>query len=108
MVHYIPIITSLFAIYFAILLWKHLQVNGFPSYLTWWFIGICTYGAGTITESINTLLGWSEGNFRAWYIFGALLGGFPLAQGTVYLLLKKKNAHILMDMSFFYMNIVFN
>ena len=30
--------------------------------------------------------------FRAWYIAGALLGGAPLAQGSVYLLLKKRTA----------------
>jgi hypothetical protein len=30
--------------------------------------------------------------FRLWYIAGALLGGAPLATGTVYLLLSKKKA----------------
>jgi hypothetical protein len=30
--------------------------------------------------------------FRAWYITGALLGGAPLAQGTVYLLLSRRVA----------------
>ncbi len=35
----------------------------------------------------TTLFGWHEPVFRAWYITGALLGGAPLAQGTVYLLL---------------------
>jgi len=47
------------------------------------------YGVGTLTESITTLFGWSEWVFRAWYISGALLGGAPLAQGTVYLLMPK-------------------
>ena len=31
--------------------------------------------------------------FRGWYISGALLGGAPLAQGTVYLLLPRATAH---------------
>lgn len=53
------------------------------------------YGAGTFTESFVTLFGWNEVIFRAWYITGALLGGMPLAQGTVYLLLKQKTARIL-------------
>ncbi|HLF34721.1 MAG TPA: hypothetical protein VI583_10800, partial [Cyclobacteriaceae bacterium] len=30
-----------------------------------------------------------------WYVVGALLGGAPLAQGTVYLLFSKKTANIL-------------
>ena len=40
----------------------------------------------------STLLGWHEPLFRAWYIAGALLGGAPLAQGTVYLLLNRRRA----------------
>jgi hypothetical protein len=39
---------------------------------------------------------------KAWYISGALLGAFPLAQGTVYLLLKKKTADILAWFFIFY------
>jgi hypothetical protein len=53
------------------------------------------YGVGTFTESMVALFGWSEVIFRMWYISGALLGGFPLAQGTVYLLLPRKTANIL-------------
>ena len=38
------------------------------------------------------LFGWSAINFKYWYITGALLGGFPLAQGSVYLLMNRKFA----------------
>ena len=58
-------------------------------------IGVLTYVAGTITESVNVLAGFSIINFKAWYITGALLGGAPLAQGTVYLLCKRKTANLL-------------
>jgi len=64
-------------------------------YLLWWVIGVISYGTGTITESLNALMGWTELNFRFWYVSGALLGGAPLAQGTVYLLMKRRTAHIL-------------
>jgi hypothetical protein len=60
--------------------------------MLWWAMGVALYGVGTLTESITTLLGWSEPVFRAWYISGALLGGAPLAQGTVYLLFSRKVA----------------
>lgn len=53
-----------------------------------------TFGPGTLAESINILCGWSELNTRYWYIVGALLGGFPLAQGSVYLLMKKRFADV--------------
>jgi len=94
-VHYIPVLTSAFAIYFGIKLYGHLKTKPDATYLLWWFIGVITYGMGTISESVNTIFGWSELNFRIWYIVGALLGGFPLAQGTVYLLLKRRTSHIL-------------
>src|SRR5689334_11381935 len=86
---YIPIATALFSIYFFVVIWSHYTVNRKP-YLLWWAIGVFTFGFGTITESINALFGWNEINFRLWYISGALLGGFPLAQGSVYLLMRKK------------------
>jgi hypothetical protein len=50
------------------------------------------YGLGTFAESFTTVFGWSEGIFRLWYVSGALLGGAPLAQGTVYLLFPKRVA----------------
>lgn len=80
---------------FSFILFKHYQKKKEATYILWWLIGVLTYGAGTFTESFNTLNGWTETNFRWWYITGALLGGAPLAQGSVYLLLNKKAANIL-------------
>ena len=80
---------------FSYVLFKHYQRKKEATYILWWLIGVLTYGAGTFTESFNTLNGWTETNFRWWYITGALLGGAPLAQGSVYLLLNKKIAHLL-------------
>jgi hypothetical protein len=93
--HYIPILTTIISFSFTVALYKHWQYKPEAKYLMWWTIGTFCFGIGTLTESINTLAGWSEWNMKLWYISGALLGAFPLAQGTVYLLLKKKNADIL-------------
>ncbi|MBR9859526.1 hypothetical protein GYB22_01990 [bacterium] len=49
---------------------------------------------GTFAESFHALYGWSDVNLKYWYIVGALLGGFPLAQGSVYLLMNRKFANI--------------
>lgn len=93
-IQYIPIITTLFALYFFIQIYSHYKSKPGATYLLWWVIGVATYGAGTLTESIHTLAGWSDVNFKAWYILGALLGGAPLAQGTVHLLMSKRFAKI--------------
>jgi hypothetical protein len=95
LLNYIPIITTIFGIYFFIVLYNHWNRNKNSTHVFWWMIGVLTYVAGTITESINVLIGFSIVNFKAWYITGALLGGAPLAQGTVYLLCKRKTANLL-------------
>ena len=94
-VHFIPIATTLLSLAFGAIIVPHAARKRWPAYLTWWTLGVVTFGAGTLVESLTSLFGWSPGLFRAWYIAGALLGGAPLAQGTVYLLLKKRTADLL-------------
>ena len=91
-VHFIPIITTVFAFAFAGVVVGRWMDRRSP-HLLWWGIGMLAYGAGTLTESATTLLGWHESVFRAWYITGALLGGAPLAQGSVYLHLDRRVAN---------------
>ena len=93
-VHYVPIATTIVAAFFATIVLRRYSAKG-GTHLLWWGIGMVTYGIGTLTESLTTLLGWQEPVFRAWYITGALLGGAPLAQGSVYLLMKRRTANLL-------------
>jgi hypothetical protein len=48
---------------------------------------------GTFTEAYTSLVGWNETVFRFWYVAGAFLGGYPLAQGSAYLHLGRKSAN---------------
>lgn len=94
-VHYIPIATTvLSAIFFAVLVRRYIR-RGRGTHLLWWAGGVFAYGLGTLLESAITLGGNSVTLNKLWYIAGALLGGYPLAQGTVYLLLKRRTAHVL-------------
>ena len=92
MIDYIPILTTILSLYFFVEILKHYLFRK-KKYLFWWMIGVATFGLGTLSESIHTIIGHNEFNLRFWYILGALLGGFPLAQGTVYLLFSKKFAN---------------
>ena len=92
-VHYLPILTTILAAAFTVVLYKRWRKKPTAYYLMWWMIGAAMYGVGTFTESITTLFGWNLITFKAWYVSGALLGGAPLAQGTVYLLFSNKVAH---------------
>jgi hypothetical protein len=91
-VHYVPIVTTLVSLAFATRLYRHWRTRPEATHVLWWFLGLLTYAAGTTTESLTTLFGWHEIVFRLWYVTGALLGGAPLAQGTVYLLLRRRTA----------------
>src|SRR3974377_1132995 len=93
MVSYIPVLTTTFSLFFLGRHVPHCLSKGSP-YLLWWTLGVLTFGLGTLTESINAIFGWSEWNTKVWYIVGALLGGYPLAQGTIYLLMNKRFADI--------------
>lgn len=92
--HYLPIFTTLISAIFA---WKIISRFGAKTqakHLLWWGVGVAIYGAGTLVESATTLFGWNVVFFKTWYIVGALLGGAPLALGTVYLLMGKRAGDI--------------
>lgn len=94
-IHYIPLATTVFAAVFAAILFRRYMARRSGLHLVWWGIGVAVYGIGTAFESAITLFGNSVVLTKGWYIAGALLGGYPLAQGSVYLLLARRTAHLL-------------
>ncbi len=98
LVHYLPILTTLFSAFFLYQIAGRYLKRGGP-HLFWWAAGVFTYGLGTFFESYITLFGNTPVVNKLWYVAGAILGGYPLAQGSVYLHLEKKNANILTAIS---------
>ncbi len=96
---YLPVATTIMSAVFCVVLLRRYQSKGKGAHLLWWAAGIFFYGAGTGLEGTITLFGNSIVLTKSWYIFGALLGGYPLAQGTVYLLLRRRTANILTALS---------
>lgn len=94
LVHYLPILTTLFSVFFlADIGSRYLKKGG--RHLLWWAIGVFTYGLGTLLESLITLFGNGPALNKLWYVAGAILGGYPLAQGSVYLHLSRRAANTL-------------
>lgn len=91
-IHYLPIATTILSCLFAPVLLRRYRSKPKHLHLLWWGLGVVAYGAGTALESWITLAGNSVLATKLWYIAGALLGGYPLAQGTVFLLLKRRTA----------------
>lgn len=83
-IHYVPILTTVLSALFAASLYRRYRIRRSP-HLWWWAFGITTYGLGTAIESTITLFGNTIFLTKFWYIAGALLGGYPLAQGSLYL-----------------------
>ena len=91
---YLPILSTLISAAFAWVILARYRLKRQSYHLLWWGIGIATYGVGTLIESLVTLFGWQSALFKAWYIAGALLGGAPLAVGTIYLLFGRRAGRI--------------
>lgn len=98
-IHYLPILTTLVSAVFLYFLAGRAMARGWRPHLAWWAAGVFFYGLGTALEGSITVFGNTIGLTKAWYIAGALLGGYPLAQGTVYLLLSRRAANILTGIS---------
>ncbi len=94
-VHYIPIVTTIVACLFAPVVFRRWRTKRPAPHLWWWAFGIAMYGVGTLTESLTTVFGWHPIVFRSWYVSGALLGGAPLAMGTVYLMYSRRTAAVM-------------
>ncbi len=97
--HYLPIGTTLISALFIITLMRRAKHRSFPPHLIWWAVGVFFYGVGTLLESIITLYGNTLLLNRLWYWAGAILGAYPLATGSVYLLHRRKLAHTLTAIS---------
>ncbi len=97
-VHYLPIVTTLVSVAFSLSLFRRYLTR--PSqHLLWWAIGVAFYGSGTVVEALITLGGNSVLLTKAWYITGAVFGGYPLAQGSLYLSHSRKVANRLTAIS---------
>ena len=94
-VHYLPLATTAISVAFFIVLCRAIKTRKTGPHLWWWAAGVAFYGLGTALEGSITLFGNTLLLTKVWYIAGALLGGYPLAQGVVYLLLKRKTANVL-------------
>lgn len=92
---YLPLGTSLICLVFFITLILHARIRLWAPHLVWWAIGVAFYGFGTLIEGTIGIFGNTPTLTKIWYIVGALWGAYPLAQGTVYLLLNRKTANIL-------------
>ena len=94
-IHYLPLATTVISAVFAWVILHRYKIKHSGPHLLWWGFGVLIYGAGTAFEGGITLFGNSVWATKGWYIVGALLGGYPLATGSLYMLTPRRYANLL-------------
>ncbi len=91
----IPLISTIVSFIFAVTVLDQYFARRQPFQLLW-TIGLLMYGISAFTEFYTETYGLHLVMFRLWYFFGAICVAAFLGQGTIYLLAKRRIAHILM------------
>jgi hypothetical protein len=91
----LPFASCIISFVFAGLLFRrYLRRKGL--HLLLWTVGMVFYGIGGFAEAYYVAVGWEPTVYRLWYLFGAILVAAWLGQGTVYLLARRRWAHVCM------------
>ena len=91
----VPFTSAIISFIFSFVIFKRYAEKRRP-HLLLWGLGMVFYGIGGFCEAYFGAFGWNALIFRMWYLFGAILVAAWLGQGTVYLLVKRSYANILM------------
>ena len=92
---YIPLATCIVSFVFAVAVLDQYFARRKP-YQFLWTIGLFMYSVSTFTEFWWNVYGHVDIMYRLWYLIGAILVAAYLGQGTLYLLMRRRNAHIVM------------
>ena len=92
---YVPLVTCVVSLVFAIAVLDQYFARRKP-YQLLWAIGLFMYSLSTFTEFWWNIYGHVDVLYRLWYLVGAILVAAYLGQGTLYLLMRRRRAHIIM------------
>ncbi|MBI4285415.1 MAG: hypothetical protein HY670_05900 [Chloroflexi bacterium] len=91
----LPLIASIVSLIFGLAVLDQYFARRKP-YQLLWAIALFMYCVSTFTEFLAESYGVSDAIYRLWYLFGAILVAAYLGMGTLYLLVKRGVAHIIM------------
>ncbi len=90
-----PLVSSVISLVFAITVLDQFFARRKPYQLIW-AIGLFMYFLSTGTEFWTQAWGLNETVYRLWYLFGAIFVAAYLGMGTLYLLIPRRAANIIM------------
>ena len=93
---FIPLTSSIVSFVFALIVLDQYFARRKPYQLVW-AIGLFMYCISTGTEFWVGMWGLNAVVYRLWYLFGAVFVAAYLGMGTVYLMVSRRMAHIVMS-----------
>jgi hypothetical protein len=87
--NYIPFLSTLIVIAFTIAVYMRYRRRK-RTYLLLWTFGLLLYGVGTLSEVIMSFT-YSDLMLKIWYLAGAMFTAAWLGQGTIHLLVRRRN-----------------
>ncbi|MBN2501857.1 MAG: hypothetical protein JXB38_13840 [Anaerolineales bacterium] len=87
--NYISLTTTLIALLFAGSVFERYRQRG-GAHLLFWSLGALLYGLGSFSETLLSV-GFNAVALKTWYLAGAMLTAPWLGQGTIFLLVRKRN-----------------
>lgn len=91
----IPLVSTVVSLIFAVTVLDQFFAQRKPYQLIW-AIGLLMYFISTGAEFWTEAWGLNETTYRLWYLFGAIFVAAYLGMGTLYLLTRRRVAHIIM------------
>ena len=91
----ISLISAVISLVFAVIVLDQFLARRKPYQLIW-AIGLFMFFIATGTEFWTGLWGLNQVVYRLWYLFGAIFVAAYLGMGTLYLLARRRVAHIIM------------
>ncbi len=91
----IPLLTSVISFIFAVTVLDQFFARRRPHQLVW-AIGLFMYFISAGTEFWTQAWGLNLTVYRLWYLIGAIFVAAYLGMGTLYLLMRRRGAHIIM------------
>ena len=88
----LPFISTAIMLWFTINVLQRYFVRRNLAFL-YWGIGLAMFGTGSFAEAFLAVR-WNRAIFVIWYLFGAILNPAWIGQGTLYLLVKRRWAHV--------------
>lgn len=91
----VPLISCIISFAFAVTVLDQYFARRKPYQLVW-SIGLFMYFVSTGAEFWSGTWGLNETIYRLWYLFGAIFVAAYLGMGTIYLLIRRRTANIIM------------